>query len=110
MKTCTFNPKTHKVVPIESNDRMDYWGEDALANSITGDEAIYCWDAMISASPEYPADAVKPCIDELIASVKALVACKGRFHTQQNFERLALAYKNFEVGNSPALPPSPEGV
>jgi hypothetical protein len=98
MKTVTFNPETHAVMPIKLTNRM------IAASGILESE----YSGLLAAAPEYPADAVNPCIDELISSVKALVACKGRFHTQQNFERLALAYKNFEAGNSPALPPAPE--
>lgn len=108
MKTVTFNPLEYKLVSIEPTAKMMM---PVVYHAITQD--IDWTDGVrlaIAAAPDYPADAVKPCIDELIASVKALVACKGRFHTQQNFERLALAYKNFEAGNSLSLPPAPEGV
>jgi hypothetical protein len=73
MITCTFNPKTHKVVPIESTSKMDQAGEKVLENAGEREEAVPCWDAMIAAAPEYPADTGWISVDERLPSIGQIV-------------------------------------
>jgi hypothetical protein len=65
MKTVTFDPLTHKVVPIYSTDEMSEAAWEADDNVEYFDNIRYLnrsdltYSAMIATAPDYPADAPK---------------------------------------------------
>jgi hypothetical protein len=59
MKTCTFNPMTHKVVPIEITEDMKMASD---INSVYSAEEQYKF--ILDVAPEYPADAGWISVDE----------------------------------------------
>jgi hypothetical protein len=75
MITCTFNPATHVIVPIESTTKMDLAGEKVLDREEHRAETSLCWDAMIAAAPEYPADASWISVDERLPYLLLMFYC-----------------------------------
>ncbi len=64
MITVTFNPKTHKLVPIEPTDSMILAG-DAEMDGIS--HLGSAWDLMIAAAPDYPADQIVS-VNDMVAA------------------------------------------
>lgn len=66
MKTVTFNPETHAILPIDPTKAMldghfsvlDIEADDVYLHQY--ELATACFKAMIAAAPEYPADDIKP--------------------------------------------------
>lgn len=79
MKTVTFNPLTHVVVPICSTDEMSESAMESDDNVECFDDVRYLtspdltYSAMVAAAPEYPADAGWISVDERLPNIGQIV-------------------------------------
>jgi hypothetical protein len=90
-RTVTFNPLTHKIVPIEPTDLMINEGEFFASNS------TLCYRDMIAAAPEYQDSQWMPI--ETAPKNKYILVCQSR----NGITRVACGtdeYGNWKTGSS----------
>ena len=97
MKTVTFNHATHAIVPIESTTKMDLAGEKVLDREEHRAETSLCWDAMIAAAPEYPADAGWISVDERLPDTSRKVIAYYKNELGKDRQVMAFYAKEYEI-------------
>jgi hypothetical protein len=112
MITCTFNPMTHKVVPIKITEDMKMASD---INSVYSAEEQYKF--ILDVAPEYPADAGWISVDERLPELFVDVLLHPRpneytvsgWMTTTNFMWKGFSFDEHEkITHWMPLPPAPE--